>query len=217
MWREKAGALLPAPAGGEVGSGIVGQVVHTTLDGMAALKRHLADGVVHLKQHAGAAYYRATDPTPLAGARPGAALAVVVGCVTIGTGTYCIDQGVNPLESVGIFPPAAEGESGPGVNDRPDRAAAPVREPTVEVAPETVAEPTEAPAPAAEPPPDPEPEPDPVPSSPAPVPASGADSLSGLSGDPTPEPAPAPAPAPTTGGASGGGGGGSSGTDFGGL
>jgi RNA polymerase sigma factor (sigma-70 family) len=214
LWREKAGAMLPVPAGGEVGAGVVDRAVHKTLDGVGALKQNLADGTVHLKQHAGAAYYRATDPTPLAGVRPGAAVAVVVGCVTIGTGTYCVDQGVNPLEGVGIFPPAAE-EEPPRANDQTDKAGTPVREPTVEAAPETVAKPVEPPASAAEPAPDPEPEPEP--SSPAPVPASGADSLSGLSGDPTPEPAPAPPPAPTTGGGSSGGGGGSSGTDFGGL
>jgi RNA polymerase sigma factor (sigma-70 family) len=56
------------------------------------------DGVAGVKQHAATAYYRAVDPTPLAGVRPGAAVAAVAGCLAIGGGTtYCVTQGVSPI------------------------------------------------------------------------------------------------------------------------
>lgn len=193
LWREKAAALLPVPAGDESAPKLAERAVHKVADGVSSVKQHLADGAAQAKQQAGAAYVRAADPTPLAGARPGAALAVVAGCVTIGTGTYCIDNDVNPLRSVGLLPPVVEKEQ---AERRPDRKPKPKErapKPTVEAAPAPVPAPAPepAPAPAPEPAPEPEPEPEPQPISPTPAPATGSDSLSGLSGDPTAEPAPA--------------------------
>lgn len=187
FWREKAAALLPVPAGDETAPKLAERAVHKAADGVSSVKQHLADGAAQAKQQAGAAYIRATDPTPLAGARPGAALAVVAGCVTIGTGTYCIDNDVNPLRSVGLLPPVVEKEQAERRPDRKPKPKQPASKPTVE------APPAPAPAPEPEPAPEPAPEPEPEPQSisPTPAPPTASDSFSGLSGDPTAEPAPA--------------------------
>ena len=46
------------------------------------------------KQHAAAAYARVADPTPLTAVRPGAAAALVAGCLAAGGGTYCAVEGM---------------------------------------------------------------------------------------------------------------------------
>lgn len=201
LWREIP-AILPLPAAVDNGA------ANGVTDAVAAIRAHVADGLAQAKQQAASAYYRLTDPTPLAGTRPGAVAAIVAGCVTVGTGTYCVENDVNPLTAVGIFSPAAPTQPAP--KERDERASVPLPEPVVETtpaAPTPSAETTEAPATQSKPA-----ETVPEPTSPAPVPPSGGDSLSGLSGNPTPAPAPAPPPPPTTGGGTG-----SSGTTFGGL
>ncbi|MEX2413519.1 MAG: ECF-type sigma factor [Thermoleophilaceae bacterium] len=195
LWREKVGALLPAPAADQTAPGVVERVGQKTSEGLSAIKQQIAEASGHVKQQAANAYVRAADPTPLAGARPGAVAAVVAGCLAIGTGYTCVEQGINPLTSL------------PGLGERaPDQRATNPPPQTIEEppAPTPVAgEPTAAPEPARAPAPAPAPEPDPTPQpvSPTPAPPSGSDSLSGLSGDPTAEPAP---PQPNS-------------TDFGGL
>jgi RNA polymerase sigma factor (sigma-70 family) len=169
LWREKVGAILPIPASAHADPGVLEQTLHKTLDGLGSLRQHVADGGAQIKQQATATYYRAADPTPLAGARPGAVVAVVAGCLAVGTGTYtCVEQGVNPFSAI------------PGVGDRAadERAAAPpetTTEPTapppapVAVEPVVTPEPAPAPAPVepVEPLPPPPPEQSFEPSSPA--------------------------------------------------
>lgn len=199
-WREKAGALLPLPATETARPGIVERAVHGAADGLARAKQQLADtaaglrqGVVdggaQLKQQAGATYYRALDPTPLAGARPGAAATVIAGCLAIGGGaSYCAQQGLDPLDAAtGLIAPDTDRDR-PKAKTRPADKPPPVE--TVATPPPAPA-PDPEPAPAPAPAPEPEPEPTPQPISPTPAPPTGSDSLSGLSGDPTAEPAPA--------------------------
>jgi len=190
LWREKAGALLPAPAE-QADPGFLERTLHKAVDGLGSLRQHLADGGSQVKQQATATYYRAADPTPLAGARPGAVAAVVAGCLAVGTGTYtCVEQGINPFTAIpGLGQPARERDA----SEEPARVETvqpipvgpdpPVEHPKAAPAPEVSGQPAEV-----------------SPSEPAPAPASGADSLSGLGGNPTPTPAPAPAPPPTSSG-----------------
>jgi RNA polymerase sigma factor (sigma-70 family) len=98
-WREKAGALLPAPLVAEVASpGVVGRAVGRVEHAIGSARRHLVGGSAQVRQQASLAGYTRTDPTPLAGIRPGAAAAVVVGCLAIGGGAgYCVHKGVDPL------------------------------------------------------------------------------------------------------------------------
>ncbi|NLT05164.1 MAG: hypothetical protein GXY03_02520 [Solirubrobacterales bacterium] len=205
-----APALLPAPAVADQAT------TGVAADAVSGVRQHLADGAAYVKQQAANAYYRVTDPTPLAGTRPGAMAAVVAGCVTLGTSTYCVSNNVNPLTSIGLLTPALPDKPPPETKVERVKATPPAPEPVSDPtpAPEVKAGPDPAPVQPVEsdPAPAPEPEPAPEPATPAPVPASGGDSLSGLSGNPTPEPAPAPPPPPTVGGGTG-----SSGTDFGGL
>jgi hypothetical protein len=212
LWREKAGALLPAPPTVEQAQpGTLERALHSIGDGLGAAHRHIADSTglfrqqaseapSQLKQQATNVYYRALDPTPLAGVRPGAAATVIAGCLALGGGaTYCAQQGVDPVQGIqGLI--------------TSDRAAPTADDESAQPLPLDVAEPPPQPV---QPDPAPKPEePQPTEQQPAgssdPVaPASGADSLSGLSGNPAPAPAPAPPP-PTTNG-------GNSGTTFGGL
>lgn len=164
LWREKVGMVLPIPASEQTDPGLVERVAHKSLDVLGSLRQHIADGGSQVKQHAVVTYYRAADPTPLAGARPGAVAAVVAGCLAVGTGTYtCVEQGVNPFTAI------------PGVGDRPadERVATPPETTTESTAPpppspvavEPVATPEPAPAPTpapnepVEPPPPPPPPP----------------------------------------------------------
>ncbi|MGI8846359.1 MAG: hypothetical protein ACR2HC_09360 [Thermoleophilaceae bacterium] len=63
-------------------------------DALAGARRHALDTVATLKQHATQVSVRAADPTPLSGARPGAAAALLAGCVAAGSGAYCAVEGV---------------------------------------------------------------------------------------------------------------------------
>ena len=135
------------------------------------------EGVASVKQHAAGAYSRALDPTPLAGVRPGAAVAAVAGCLAVGGGTtYCVSQGVDPVGGLArIVSPAAApapagkrsggaaaqeagGEAaGRGVDagadplrHAHDGAAAPSPQPTAQATPQPTPEPTPAPIPADE-------------------------------------------------------------------
>lgn len=101
-WREAAAAVVPAPAAEQIEPGMLERVAGRFGDGLAALKQHVTDGAATTKQQATGLWYRSVDPTPLSGARPGAAVAAIAGCLAIGGGaTYCLDQGVNPLDQIG--------------------------------------------------------------------------------------------------------------------
>lgn len=68
-WREKAGAMLPAPVAEGASPGVLGRIAESSTERLAALKQHVLDGGAQLKQHATTTYYRAVDPTPFAAAR----------------------------------------------------------------------------------------------------------------------------------------------------
>jgi RNA polymerase sigma factor (sigma-70 family) len=186
-WREKAGAMLPAPVAEGVSPGIMERLAQKSADGFSSLKQHVLDSGAQIKQQAATTYYRAVDPTPLAAARPGTVASVIASCIAIGGGaTYCVEQGVDPLGAAkGLIASAPENESEP-TTAPPAESQGPTYtpvEPPVEEAP--------APEPNPEPEPQPQPEPEPEPSpppefEPAPEPEPTAES-------PAPEPAPVPA------------------------
>jgi putative zinc finger protein len=134
-------------------------------------RTQLSDFVSGAKQQAVSLSVRATDPTPLAGARPGAVAAAVAGCLAAGTGAYCAVEGAVP-EPLRFGPLAQERASA----DQPERsqrqpvasepdpappvAAPPQAEPPVAEPPVAVAEP----APPASSAPSPESAPEPEPS-----------------------------------------------------
>jgi RNA polymerase sigma factor (sigma-70 family) len=167
--------LLPVPALGEAANG---QGSHLA-DLFEATRQQLTDGAGAAKQHAAGALAR-VDPTPLAGARPGAATAAIVGCLAIsgGAATYCVENGVNPFDGVeGLVQsqPAAEPKPEPSQEKKPaaeqppdppvippvaqeEPVPAPTPEPaTQQVVPEQPSPPPPAPAP------EPQPEPTPAP------------------------------------------------------
>ena len=128
------------------------------------------------KQHVAAAYVRLADPTPLAGARPGAVATVVAGCIAAGGGAYCAVEGVpGPIEPV---------LGGDRPESRAQEPRAPKAAPRQEPAVTAPAPPPPAQQPAAQPPAPPAAEP------PAPAPQQEF----------SPAPAPAPPPAPATSG-----------------
>jgi DNA-directed RNA polymerase specialized sigma24 family protein len=106
LWRERVAALMPVPPAVEAHTHIAEHVVHLGADALssprpAGLRRHVADVMGHVREHAMAAYYRTVDPSALAGVRPGAVAAAVAGCLAVGGGaTYCVHQGVDPLGGI---------------------------------------------------------------------------------------------------------------------
>ena len=101
VWRERVAALVPVPAVEPARPGLVDWTLQRS-----------SEAAVSIKQHASSAYARAVDPTPVAGARPGAAIAAVAGCLAIGGGTtYCVSQNVDPISGLAqVVGPAREPE-----------------------------------------------------------------------------------------------------------
>lgn len=186
-WREKVGAMLPAPVAEGVSPGVLERLTHKSAEGFSLLKQHVLDGGAQIKQHATTSYYRAVDPTPLAAARPGTVGAVIASCIAIGGGaTYCAHEGI--VDSIGT---AAAGLVASESEGEPESAAAPpetqgptytpIEPPVEEVpAPESTSE-----SPPSEPEPEPQPEPEPPPEQFEPSPQAS---------EPAPEPEPEPAP-----------------------
>jgi RNA polymerase sigma factor (sigma-70 family) len=209
-WREKVAVLLPVPAVEQASPGTLERTAQKATDVLGQLKQQAVDGGTQLKQHAAATYYRAVDPTPLSGVRPGAAAAAIAGCLAIGSGaTYCVENGVDPIGGLaGIVeqqpaeppeaPPAegkAEAEQPP---DPPQVPATPAPEP-VPVQPAPQPQPPPAPPPAI-----PEPVPAPPPEPPPPPPEQQEfDPAAAAAAEPMPQqPSPSPrqpAAAPDTG------------------
>jgi hypothetical protein len=233
-WREAAAAAIPVSAAQEADAGRVERVVHGLADIATGVKQHVAepaaslrqqvgDGAVHLKQQATASYYRAADPTPLSGLRPGAAVAAIGTCLAIGGGaaTYCAQNDVNPFEGMaGLVQSQSESErkreSPP--EKKPERQQPPDPPPVPAVAqqperPSEPAPPTPAPQeppaqqpvvqqPAVQQPAEPPPPPPPEPTPPAVQFGEPATPPSG-SGAGTTQPSAAPrrpAPVPASGG-----------------
>lgn len=194
-WREKAGAMLPAPVVEGASPGLLGRIAHASTERLATLKQQVFDGGAQVKQQAA---NRAVDPTPLAAARPGTVGAVIASCLAIGGGaaTYCVQQGVDPIgAATGLI--ASEPESEPKPVAVPPEAEStgpeytPAESP-VEEAP--APEPTPEPA-ASEPQPQPKPEPPPPEDSFEPVaPSYEGEAEPEAAYEPPPaEPAPVPA------------------------
>lgn len=102
-WRDKAGSVLPAPAAAEQADpGLLERAAHKIGTAFTTVKQQIVDGGAQLKQQASSVSARAIDPTPIAAARPGGALAVVLtGCLALGGAGaatyYCVQEGVDPL------------------------------------------------------------------------------------------------------------------------
>jgi DNA-directed RNA polymerase specialized sigma24 family protein len=163
-WREKAAVVLPPVAAEAANPGLVERTVGRVGDAIGSARRHLLDGGAQVKQQATmAGVSRSTDPTPLIGARPGAVVAVVAGCLAIGGGaaTYCAQQGVDPLGAAQDLiggsqeEPARQEPSPPAAEEPVTPAETPaVTGPTYETvqeAPATEATPTEEPKAKSEP------------------------------------------------------------------
>lgn len=165
-WREKAAVVLPAPAIEQASPGLLGRLAHRTVDGLASVKQQVLGAASQAKQQVATTYYRAADPTPLAGARPGTVAAVLVGCVTIGgsAATYCAQNNVDPIgAAAGLIAGSEEGskepaESPPSETPESTAVVPPATTPEVE---QPVAESEPTPQPEEEPKPTPEPSPPP--------------------------------------------------------
>lgn len=99
---------------------------------LSNLRRQAGEAVVGAKQHAANTYVRVADPTPLGGARPGAAAAIVAGCVAAGGGAYCAVEGVPEglRAPVGLERSQADAEPAPP-SSSPSPAPAPTPDPPV--------------------------------------------------------------------------------------
>jgi RNA polymerase sigma factor (sigma-70 family) len=203
-WREKVGAMLPAPMAEGAHPGTVRQVADSAAEKLSALKQHVLEGGAQVKQHATSTYYRAVDPTPLAAARPGTAAAVIASCIAIGGGaaTYCVEKGVDPLGAAkGLVAAMPEQQPEPTTPPEPESTGptyTPAESPVVEE-PAPPSEPAPQPTPEPQPKPQPEPEPKPRPEdSFEPVsPSYQSSETESESSYEATEEAPAPAPEPT--------------------
>jgi RNA polymerase sigma factor (sigma-70 family) len=154
------------------------------------------DGIASVKQHATSAYSRAVDPTPLAGVRPGAAVATVAGCLAVGGGTtYCVTQGVDPIRDLAkVVSPAHVEKPAPHKKHRIAKRASVVPPPTPAATPVVTATPEPQPTPRSTPKPTPEPTPPPTPEEEY-EPVAGAASAGSATRSEAPERTPARAPA----------------------
>jgi RNA polymerase sigma factor (sigma-70 family) len=175
-WRAKAAEMLPAPAVAEAASpGLLERVANKAADGATSIKQQIFGVGAQAKQQAATTYYRAVDPTPLAGVRPTAVAAVVASCITIGGGAaaYCANQGVNPIgAATGLIAGIEGDEAEPPPSYQPaepqePEPSTPTYEPTESSSPPaeksepepTTPESSTPPAEKSEPEPQPEPEP----------------------------------------------------------
>ena len=210
-WHQKAAAMLPLPTVEQVDPGIVERTLHGAADAGSVLRQQLVDGGAHLKQHAALTYYRAVDPTPLSGVRPGAAATAIAGCLALGGGaSYCVERGVDPLGGLkGIVAPEPEKRAQKPPKKRPapeQPAAASVTQAPVDPAPQQPDSVARAPtrpaprrtprAPASQPTRPQRTPPAPPPPEPELGPASPANSSSGSAARSSPTSARQPAPAP---------------------
>ncbi len=197
-WREKAGAMLPAPVAEGASPGLVRQIADTAGEKLSSLKQQVLDGGAQLKQHVATTSSRVVDPTPIAGARPGTAVAVIASCVAIGGGAAaCVEQGVDPLGAAkGLIASAPEEKTPEETAPLPEEEStaptyAPAETPLAE-------EPAPAPEPAPQPQPEPKPQPEPEPEPGDSIEPSNqySETESEASYETTEESAPTPEPAP---------------------
>jgi DNA-directed RNA polymerase specialized sigma24 family protein len=155
LLRENVAAILPLPPLADGHTHIVERVVHASTELVSAtpspaaespvgVRRHASGALGYLRDQAAAAYYRAVDPTPLAGVRPGAVAATIASCLAVtGGATYCVKQGTDPLTALTGFggPSRHEHKSATAHHKRARAAQAPVPPvvvPTVTTTPQTV-------------------------------------------------------------------------------
>lgn len=175
---ERAALALPLPAA----PGAHSEASSTVGELAAAAKQQTADLAAGAKQQAVSAYVRATDPTPLVGARPGTLAAALAGCAVVGGGTYCAVEGIpDPIKPALGIDQTRERAEVEKPRTPPPAAPAPAPSPPAT----SVTQPAEPPA-AVTPPPPPEPPPpreffnespggaSPRPTAPAPAPAQAA-------------------------------------------
>jgi hypothetical protein len=209
-WREKVAVLFPVPAVEQASPGAVERTVDKALEVVGQIRQQAVDGGVQLKQHATATYYRAVDPTPISGMRPGATTAAIATCLgLVGGATYCVETSMDPIEGlVGLVEqqPAQRDPVPPAPETQPTDPPQPPATPPVtpEPSPQPVEQSPPTPPPVEEPPPPPQPPPPPPPEpTPPPVQFGEPASAPAPTIQPTPQAstaAPAePAPAPTGG------------------
>lgn len=164
-WREKAGAMLPAPVAEGASPGVVRQIADAAGEKFSSLKQQVLDAGAQLKQHAAATSSRVVDPTPVVGARPGTAVALIASCVAIGGGAAaCVEHGVDPLGAAkGLVASAPEDKAPeetapPPATESTGPTYTPAETPVAEE-PAPDAEPSPQPAPVHQPGPEPKPEP----------------------------------------------------------
>lgn len=198
-WREKAAAVLPAPAIEAASPGTFERVGQRVADAVGSAKQQIIGAGAQAKQQASASYYRAVDPTPLAGVRPSAVAAVVASCLTIGGGAvaYCANQTLDPIgavvggdEQVPTEPPP----SNQPAESPQTEPTTPTYEPAESQPPPAAVEPTtteEAPPPESTKSPAETTESEPTTSEPEAQPEGEFEPTE----EPAPEPEPAPAPA----------------------
>jgi RNA polymerase sigma factor (sigma-70 family) len=148
VWRESVTALAPVPpAAVEAHTHLVERLVHvggenaltsgTSSAGREGLRQQALAGLAQARDHAAAVYYRAFDPTPLAGVRPGAVAAVVAGCLAVGgSATYCVQHAQDPIAALtGSSRPAASHRAH---HAKPRPVAHTAQAPAVQAAPPVV-------------------------------------------------------------------------------
>ncbi len=91
-----------SPAIEAASPGTFERVGQRVADAVGSAKQQIFGVGAQAKQQASATYYRAVDPTPLAGVRPSAVAAMVASCLTIGGGAaaYCANQSLDPIGAV---------------------------------------------------------------------------------------------------------------------
>lgn len=93
VWRARVASILPAPPA--VAAEHQADVLEPAVHGM---RERVVEVLTTAKQNLAGLASRGMDPTPVAGARPGAAVAAVAGCIAIGSGaTYCVKQSTSPV------------------------------------------------------------------------------------------------------------------------
>lgn len=155
---EELAAVAPGPVFVEAP---VRGPLEAVADALDSVRTQFSDLVSGAKHQAVSLSVRASDSTPLAGARPGAVAAAVAGCLAVGSGAYCAVEGAVPeplrfgplSEQRASAEQPDEGSSEPAA-PHPDPPAPPVPlEPQALAPPESVSQvPSELVPPPAPPP-----------------------------------------------------------------
>jgi len=195
----RAAMALPLPAGPSAAA-VAGADGGRPAEMVAGAHQQVSELLARARESAAGAYARVSDPTPLAGARPGAVATVLAGCLAAaGGGTYCAVEGVpDPLRpALGIeraVPQASEGAREPAPPEPAPRPPPAASEPAP-----AIQKPAQAPAPEQSPP-----APTP-PAAPTPPPAPADEFQPAPAASFAAAPAPPPAPTEPRPPASGGG------------